>query len=509
MKHSMVHPVQKRSLSLKQISKKYSVLISVFTFVAVIGVTFAVVNSQRSLDDRSKAAAGDSNNIYFTNDAGAPITEIQSPFVSVTLTSPWPKVALENVDQDVAGVQSVQGTATATYRVNSSGDDANVDGSKLLTSSKTVWMGSDNSWTAYRFNNVSIPQGAKIDSAKLRVHSAASQWRPMSFTLFAQDIGNSLPFAITSQSSQASLTSNSVTHSSLSRWNSNSWYTLDEMNNVVQEVVNRSDWNNGNSMSILLQGSGFGWSRKSVTSFDQSQSLAPQLVVTYTVSGTTPPQPTSTQAPIATATRIPNTPTRTPSPLPPTATKTPPTITQTIPSATRTPLPTNTTVPTIAPHTTQVELAEDAQFTVNKKIIPYTTHPLKAGYTFSNSEPGRKTVYARFTSSTGETRVFSNWIDFVVNAPTTTPPPHHGGGAQDESMALNQWQPGAKNAPNPKYDKCDDGTDVSLAHKEYYVVAYDGKKYPTWHPPVVTNPITGNGKCYFGHEHGSDPQKYV
>jgi len=79
----------------------------------------------------------------------------------------------------------------------------------------------------------------------------------------------------------------------------------------------------------------------------------------------------------------------------------------------------------------------------------------------------------------------------------------------NESMSMQQWQVGAKNAPNPSYDKCDDGTDVSLAHKAFYVIAYDGIKYPTWHPPVVTNPITGVGKCYFGHEHGSDPQKYV
>ena len=78
-----------------------------------------------------------------------------------------------------------------------------------------------------------------------------------------------------------------------------------------------------------------------------------------------------------------------------------------------------------------------------------------------------------------------------------------------ESMAMQNWQPGGKNAPNPLYDKCDDGTDVSTAHKAYYVIAYDGIKYPTWHPALVDNPITGVGKCYFGHEHGSDPQKYL
>jgi hypothetical protein len=75
-------------------------------------------------------------------------------------------------------------------------------------------------------------------------------------------------------------------------------------------------------------------------------------------------------------------------------------------------------------------------------------------------------------------------------------------------MAMMAWRVGGKNAPNPKYDKCEDGTDVVVAHNHFYVIAYDGLKYPTWHPPVVTNPITGNGKCFFGHEHGSNPQGY-
>ena len=78
-----------------------------------------------------------------------------------------------------------------------------------------------------------------------------------------------------------------------------------------------------------------------------------------------------------------------------------------------------------------------------------------------------------------------------------------------ESMAMMAWRVGGKNAPNPTYDKCDDGTDVVTVHNEYHVIAYDGIKYPTWHPPVVNNPITGVGKCYFGHEHGADPQKYL
>lgn len=101
----------------------------------------------------------------------------------------------------------------------------------------------------------------------------------------------------------------------------------------------------------------------------------------------------------------------------------------------------------------------------------------------------------------------------TTSSTTTSSHPH----PEDESMALSTWSwhenenpaPKSANYPDTRYDKCDDGTDIVAVHKMYYVVAYDGLKYPTWHPPVVNNPITGNGKCYFGHEHGSDPQKYL
>jgi len=51
------------------------------------------------------------------------------------------------------------------------------------------------------------------------------------------------------------------------------------------------------------------------------------------------------------------------------------------------------------------------------------------------------------------------------------------------------WTPG-------KTDTCSPDT-----HDRYATVGPDGKKYPTWHPPV--DPATG---CSFGHEHGRDPR---
>ena len=58
------------------------------------------------------------------------------------------------------------------------------------------------------------------------------------------------------------------------------------------------------------------------------------------------------------------------------------------------------------------------------------------------------------------------------------------------SRAFGIWMPS-------KTDTCS-----PAIHNQYATLGPDGKKYPTWHPPV--DPGTG---CSFGHEHGRDPHE--
>jgi len=61
------------------------------------------------------------------------------------------------------------------------------------------------------------------------------------------------------------------------------------------------------------------------------------------------------------------------------------------------------------------------------------------------------------------------------------------------SGAVGRWAPTA-------HDTCS-----AELHESFAVVGPDGKRYPTWHPPVVLDPATGE-TCTFGHEHGADPR---
>lgn len=84
------------------------------------------------------------------------------------------------------------------------------------------------------------------------------------------------------------------------------------------------------------------------------------------------------------------------------------------------------------------------------------------------------------TSPTGPTGPTSEIPAELPETPTAVP------------FTTNNW------APKP-VDTC-----PASLHERFSVIGPDGLKYPTWHPPVVTDPATGT-RCTFGHEHGRDP----
>jgi type IV pilus assembly protein PilY1 len=176
---------------------------------------------------------------------------------------------------------------TITVQVSASSDDVNQNNTALSSTSSTLWLGTasstTSSYTGMRFTNLNIPPGATITSAHLEVFSSQSQWISISFNMAADDVGDSATFSTGNLPSQRALTSQTVSHSSNVQWLANTWYSLDEIAGVVQEVVARADWQSGNSLSLILQGTGSAFGRKFVTSFDGSPANAPRLVITYTV----------------------------------------------------------------------------------------------------------------------------------------------------------------------------------------------------------------------------------
>src|SRR5262249_20920866 len=149
-----------------------------------------------------------------------------------------------------------------TLQVGASGDDVNEVNNALDTTSTTQWLGNGGSTTAryagMRFSAVLLPPGSIINSPYFQVDSTPSHRVSFAFSIAAEAVGNSGPFTSSARPSQRTVTINAVNHSDNVSWAANTWYSLDDMKAVVQEVVGRADWQPGNSLSIILRGTGSG-----------------------------------------------------------------------------------------------------------------------------------------------------------------------------------------------------------------------------------------------------------
>jgi hypothetical protein len=256
-----------------------------------------------------------------------PPTPTMTPNPTATPSPTATSTPVPPVTPALTGTPSSQ----AVVQVAASSDDVNEDGTAFDSTAATVWLGNGSSttgsYTGLRFANVVIPQGATISTAHLEVYSAQGQWMNLSFSTQAEATGNSATFSTASKPSQRPLMAQIVTHSSNVNWAANTWYSLDEIGPVIQAIVSRPDWQPGNSISLILKGTGGVWARKSVRSVDGGAAQAPRLVVAFATATTptpipatvTPAPPTATNTPIPTSTP---TPTDTPTPVPPTSTPT-------------------------------------------------------------------------------------------------------------------------------------------------------------------------------------------
>jgi len=133
-----------------------------------------------------------------------------------------------------------------------------------------------------RFRNIEIPQGAIINSAyvQFNVKQLVGN-RDTNLNISAEDIGDAPVF----KSKKFNLSNRTKTFE-LVEWHVPEWNVLDEhgdkqktpdLKDVVQSVINRSDWKKDNSLALIITGTG----KRTATSYDLNPEKAPILYITY------------------------------------------------------------------------------------------------------------------------------------------------------------------------------------------------------------------------------------
>lgn len=176
-----------------------------------------------------------------------------------------------------------------SVQVNATYNDLNQEGNALDSAyhpaHKRLWLGTgssvSSSYTGLRFTNISIPRGTIIDSAYIEVYADTTQWISAPLLLTGDNVGNSLIYSNTNLPSQRAQTNAKVQFDASGNWNSGYWYKLGEIKSIISEITNRTDWQSGNALSIVIKGtSTSSFARKFVSSFDGDPSHAPKLVIT-------------------------------------------------------------------------------------------------------------------------------------------------------------------------------------------------------------------------------------
>jgi hypothetical protein len=190
----------------------------------------------------------------------------------------------------------VTGTGTGIaqdIRIATSSDDAEqrADGSMSLGSSdlEFVFDQGGNQTVGMRFNGLSIPQGATILEASIQFQVDEVNSGATSVTLQGEQADNASTFV----NANGNISARPKTLAAVP-WSPAPWTSVGaagpaqktpDLSAIIQEIVKRAGWSGGNSLAIIVTGSG----ERTAESFNGQSAAAPLLHVRWTTNQ--PPQP--------------------------------------------------------------------------------------------------------------------------------------------------------------------------------------------------------------------------
>jgi hypothetical protein len=177
------------------------------------------------------------------------------------------------------------GLVTIDVQVGASSDDAEerADGRVSRGSSdlELVYDRGGDQTVGMRFNGISIPPGATITGAYIQFQVDSTHSDPTSLTIQGEDVDNAATFVkINGNISSRSRTAAAVA------WAPNPWLTVGEAGPdqqtpdiapLIQEIVNRPGWTSGNSLVVIITGTG----ERVAVSYNGDPAGAPLLHVEY------------------------------------------------------------------------------------------------------------------------------------------------------------------------------------------------------------------------------------
>lgn len=181
-------------------------------------------------------------------------------------------------------------TTDATFSISQGSDDGDeTSGGTMDISASVVHLFkiADAEFAGLRFEGVTIPSGATINSAVLRFTAfATSSLAPDGgVTIQANDVDDASTFTTSANNiSNRTLTTASVSWTNPESWVLEQTYDSPDFSSVVQEIIDRGGWASGQDIAIIMTvTSTTGGDRdREYYTYEGGQSKVVQLIVTYT-----------------------------------------------------------------------------------------------------------------------------------------------------------------------------------------------------------------------------------
>jgi hypothetical protein len=160
-------------------------------------------------------------------------------------------------------IAAAGGGNTLDLVISQGKDDAEQKANNKVTlNSKDLDLGAPSKGAAIvglRYNGVAIPPGATITTATLLFTAEESDSEATNLLIQAQADGNAPVF----KKKKRNLSNRSVTNAQVN-WSVPAWIkgdagvdqTSPNLSALIQEIINRGDWRDGNSLVLLLRGTG-------------------------------------------------------------------------------------------------------------------------------------------------------------------------------------------------------------------------------------------------------------
>ncbi len=189
-----------------------------------------------------------------------------------------PQLVVEYDDATATGCVA----GTMTYQITGQGENAEERGNgHQSTGSELTFKNTSNEYIGLRFENLNLPRNTTINNAYLE------------FTAYQNGTGSNAKMTIqgVDQSNPSDFTPytryllrdkpkvGSVIWSSIAPWYRNNVYQSPAITSIIQSIVDRSDWDQGDDLMLVL--SEFGSSKRGSYAYNGKPSGAVRLVIDY------------------------------------------------------------------------------------------------------------------------------------------------------------------------------------------------------------------------------------